>query len=316
MYITPEGWAVAGGTSASAPLVAGIMAHASESTRSLEGGYAFYQDPGSLFDVTSGNNGSCTPPVLDEYLCNAGIGYDGPSGMGTPDGIPTVQPLAVTAVEQPAPAISGISPSSGRAGGGTKLTITGSNFTGATAVKFGSTAATTFTVSSSRQINATSPPGSGTVDVTVTTPAGTTTAGPADWFTYLQPASTCALRPQSDAVAVGQSSKKGKHGNHRKAGTVALIAICNQNANGTLNGAVRLLGKKRKHGKQWTKVFQLGTVHAALKAGGATVLKMQLPAALVLAVKPGTKGSAAFTLTASNANGTSDATARIPSLKL
>ena len=393
MYITPEGWAVAGGTSASAPLVAGIMAHASESTRSLEGGYAFYQDPGSLFDVTSGNNGSCTPPALDEYLCNAGMGYDGPSGLGTPDGVPTVQPLAVTAVEphegpeagltsvtitgssftgatavkfgsaaatsftvsssgqirasspagsgtvdvtvttpagtsannpadkftyikQPAPAISGINPSSGPAAGGTKLTITGSNFTGATAVKFGSAAATSFTVSSSGQITATSPAGSGTVDVTVTTPAGTSATRLADWFTYLHAAATCALRPQSVRFGVGESSKKGKQGNRRKAGTVALIAICNQNDNGSLNGAIRLVGKKGKHGKQRTKVFQLGAVHAALKAGVATGVKMQLPAALVLAVRPGTKGSAAFTLTASNANGTSGATARIPSLKL
>ena len=306
MYITPEGWAVAGGTSASAPLVAGIMAHASESTRSLEGGYAFYQDPGSLFDVTSGNNGSCTPPALDEYLCNAGMGYDGPSGLGTPDGVPTVQPLAVTAVE----------PHEGPEAGLTSVTITGSNFTGATAVKFGSAAATSFTVSSSGQIRASSPAGSGTVDVTVTTPAGTSATRLGDWFTYLHAAPTCALRPQSDRFGVGESSKKGKQGNHRKAGTVALIAICNQNANGSLNGAIRLVGKKGKHGKQRTKVFQLGAVHAALKAGVATGVKMQLPAALVLAVRPGTKGSAAFTLTASNANGTSGATARIPCLKL
>jgi len=154
------------------------------------------------------------------------------------------------------------------------------------------------------------------VDVTVTTPTEATTTRPVDWFTYLQAAPTCLLRPQSDRLAVGKSSKKVKQGNHRKAGTVALIAICNQNANGTLKGAVRLVGKKGKHGKQRTKVFQLGTVHAALKAGVATGLKLKLPAALVLAVEPGTKGSAAFTLTASSANGTSGATARIPSLKL
>jgi hypothetical protein len=314
MYITPEGWAVAGGTSASAPLVAGIMAHASESTRSLEGGYAFYQDPGSIFDVRSGNNGSCTPPILDEYLCDAGIGYDGPSGMGTPDGVPTIQPVTVTAV----------APYEGPENGLTSVTITGSNFTGVTAVKFGSVSATTFVVSSSSQITATSPPGSGTVDVTVTTPEGTSATNPADQFTYMkqpapaisgpQGATKCALTPQSDRVAVAR--KNGKHGSHRKAGWVALIARCNQNANATLNGSVRLVGKKRKHGRQRTKVFQLGTVHATLKAGIATVLQMQLPAALVKAAQPGTTGSAAFTLSTSNANGTSGATVRISRLRL
>ena len=53
------------------------------------------------------------------------------------------------------------------------MTITGTSFTGATAVKFGTTAATTFTVNSSTSITATSPAGTGTVDVTVTTAGGT-----------------------------------------------------------------------------------------------------------------------------------------------
>jgi hypothetical protein len=113
----PEGpWALLGGTSVSSPLIAGIMAHASESARSLEGGYAFYQDPSSLFDVTTGNNGSCTPPFLQEYLCTAGVGYDGPSGMGTPDGVPVVQPLARTSsagTSQPAPSVTGVRPNQG-----------------------------------------------------------------------------------------------------------------------------------------------------------------------------------------------------------
>ena len=49
------------------------------------------------------------------------------------------------------------------------MTITGTNFTGATAVKFGATNAASFTVNSATSITATSPAGSGTVDVTVTT---------------------------------------------------------------------------------------------------------------------------------------------------
>jgi Subtilase family len=79
-------WLLEAGTSVAAPLIAGVEAHASAYTRSL-GAEAFYEDPASLFDVTSGRNGTCTPG----YLCKAGKGYDGPTGLGTPDGFPCVE---------------------------------------------------------------------------------------------------------------------------------------------------------------------------------------------------------------------------------
>jgi hypothetical protein len=80
-------WGLFGGTSASSPLVAGIEAHASEYIRSL-GAEALYLAPTALFDVTIGSNGTCTPPAEDEYFCQAEVGYDGPTGLGTPDGVP------------------------------------------------------------------------------------------------------------------------------------------------------------------------------------------------------------------------------------
>jgi hypothetical protein len=82
------------------------------------------------------------------------------------------------------PVVSSISPASGAEAGGDSVTITGSGFTGATAVNFGATAATALTVGSDTQITATSPAGSGTVDVTVVGPAGTSAASAADQFTY------------------------------------------------------------------------------------------------------------------------------------
>ena len=82
------------------------------------------------------------------------------------------------------PSISGLSPSSGPAAGGTSVVLSGSGFTGATAVDFGANPATGFTVDSDSQITATSPAGSGTVDVQVTTPSGTSTNTGADDFTY------------------------------------------------------------------------------------------------------------------------------------
>ncbi len=87
----------------------------------------------------------------------------------------------------PAPTVTGISPSSGSTAGGTSVTISGTNLTGASAVNFGSSEATNVAVVSSSQITATSPPGSGTVDVTVTTAGGTSPTGAADQFTYNAP---------------------------------------------------------------------------------------------------------------------------------
>lgn len=89
------------------------------------------------------------------------------------------------------PTVTGISPMSGRTAGGTSVTITGTNFTGATAVKFGTTNATSYTVNSATQITATSPAGSiGTVDITVTTPGGTSGTVSGDRFSYYGTAST------------------------------------------------------------------------------------------------------------------------------
>jgi virginiamycin B lyase len=80
------GWEDFGGTSASSPFVAGVEAHATSATRLL-GADAFYKKPSMVFDVTKGNNGTCTPPAEDEYFCTAEVGYDGPTGEGTPDNV-------------------------------------------------------------------------------------------------------------------------------------------------------------------------------------------------------------------------------------
>jgi autotransporter-associated beta strand protein len=89
-----------------------------------------------------------------------------------------------------APTVTGISPASGPAAGGTTVTITGTSFTGATAVNFGTTAATGVTVVNATTITAVSPAGTGVVNVTVTTPSGTSTTSAADQFTFLAVAPT------------------------------------------------------------------------------------------------------------------------------
>jgi hypothetical protein len=83
----------------------------------------------------------------------------------------------------PAPLITGVVPNKGPAAGGTEVTVTGTNFTGVTAVEFGGDAAT-FTVNSATSITAVSPPGTGVVDVRVKNENGLSAVHPQDHFTY------------------------------------------------------------------------------------------------------------------------------------
>jgi subtilase family serine protease len=73
-------WLVFGGTSVSSPLIAGIIGLAGNGS-SVTNNYP-YQHASSLYDVTSGSNGSC--PTFQ--WCNARVGWDGPTGLGTPNG--------------------------------------------------------------------------------------------------------------------------------------------------------------------------------------------------------------------------------------
>jgi subtilase family serine protease len=77
-----DGWAAVGGTSASSPIIASVYALAGNTGSTTYGSYP-YAHTSALFDVTSGSNGSCG----GSYLCTAGTGYDGPTGLGTPNGI-------------------------------------------------------------------------------------------------------------------------------------------------------------------------------------------------------------------------------------
>jgi len=76
------GWLVFGGTSVSAPIVGAVYALAGNAGTIVYGSYP-YSRTASLFDVVSGSNGSCG----GSYLCTALLGYDGPTGNGTPNGI-------------------------------------------------------------------------------------------------------------------------------------------------------------------------------------------------------------------------------------
>jgi hypothetical protein len=98
----------------------------------------------------------------------------------------TGQEIELAAEVQPAPAITKVSPNGGSVLGGEKVTITGTNLAGASAVMFGDVAASTFTVVNEEKITAVAPPQTkvGRVDVTTTTLAGESPAVRADSFYY------------------------------------------------------------------------------------------------------------------------------------
>ena len=101
-----------------------------------------------------------------------------------------------------APVVSSVSPNQGPAAGGTTVTVTGTSFTGATAVRFVSKAATSFTVNSSTQITAVSPSGTGTVNVTVTTIQGSSTQTVTFTYVTVSAPSLAGLSPSQSRATV------------------------------------------------------------------------------------------------------------------
>ncbi|WP_280249843.1 IPT/TIG domain-containing protein [Nocardia abscessus] len=102
------------------------------------------------------------------------------------------------------PAVSGVSPNQGPTSGGNTVTLTGTGLTGATAVHFGATAASAFTVVSATQITAVVPAGgAGPVNVTVTTPGGTSTL--ASSYFYRNVPNLTGAAPASGPLAGGNT---------------------------------------------------------------------------------------------------------------
>jgi len=77
-----SGWQVYGGTSVASPIISSVYALAGN-TSSVDNAALAYSNASALFDVTSGSDGSCSP----SQLCTARVGWDGPTGNGTPDGV-------------------------------------------------------------------------------------------------------------------------------------------------------------------------------------------------------------------------------------
>jgi hypothetical protein len=116
-------WCTIGGTSLSSPLIASTFALAGGArgapypAKTLYG--SLLESPASLHDVTAGSNGECPSPFdeatglsgcsefqeaadcSEKSICRARAGYDGPTGVGTPDGIAAFQPPGAAKEEPP-----------------------------------------------------------------------------------------------------------------------------------------------------------------------------------------------------------------------
>ncbi|HKS99366.1 MAG TPA: IPT/TIG domain-containing protein [Rugosimonospora sp.] len=104
----------------------------------------------------------------------------------------------------PVPRLTGISTTRGPTSGGTSITITGTGFTGVTAVRFGSSAAQSVTVNTGTSITAVTPRAPpGTVDVTVTNAGGTSATSAADPFTFIAPPTISGVSPNRGPLAGG-----------------------------------------------------------------------------------------------------------------
>nr|WP_329286906.1 IPT/TIG domain-containing protein [Streptomyces sp. NBC_00691] len=115
-------------------------------------------------------------------------------------------PAGTYTYDTPAPGITGIDPATGPAAGGTTVTLTGAHLTGATAVSFGTVAATSFNVVNNTTITATAPAATaaGPVDITVATPGGTSTTTAADRYTYAKGTTQLTASPVLLSIAPGQ----------------------------------------------------------------------------------------------------------------
>ena len=197
-------------TEAQAQFTPPTVTNVSPNTGPATGGTTVIITGTNFFAVTAVNFGG-NPAASYSVNSPTQITASSPAGTGTVDvrvtaggGTSGTSP-ADQFTYVPAPTVTGVNPNTGPPAGGTSVIITGDNFTNATAVRFGGTAAGSFSVISANQITATSPAGTGTVDVTVTTPGGTSATGGADRFSYAAAGSAIALSSSQNPSSAGQA---------------------------------------------------------------------------------------------------------------
>lgn len=162
----------------------------------------FGSAPASSFTIN--NDGSITATAAAQAAATVDVTVTNAGGVSS-----TSSADQFTFANAP-PTVTGLSLSVGALYGGTVVTISGQNLTGATSINFGSLPATSFKINSSGSIVAIAPAGSvGIVDVTVTTAGGTSTTSTADRFTYVTPDNNSSTTPIVSGISDNTDSTSG-----------------------------------------------------------------------------------------------------------
>jgi hypothetical protein len=198
-------------TAASAPSISSVSANSGPTTGgtwitvlgSYFSGATSVTIGGVSSDFVVNSDGSLTAltPLLPAGIVNVQITT--PSGTSS---IGTADQFTFTNVTASAPAVTAVSPNTGSTAGGQAIYITGTNFSGTTGVKFGTTSATSISILSDSLISVVAPAGTaGTVDITVTTNNGTSATGSADHYSYQSAAvpAVTGVSPSSTTTAGG-----------------------------------------------------------------------------------------------------------------
>ena len=170
---------------------------------------------GTGFTASSSVDFGSRPATSVAVISPTTVRVTAPPGTGTVDvrvttrGGKSLKAAADRYTYVSVPKVSRVSPNVGPPSGNTVVQISGSGFVSSSSVSFGGTPASSVAVKSDTRILAVSPPGVGVVDVTVTTPVGTSTAGKGDRFTYAAAAAQLEISPVSvrfGRIEVGTSS--------------------------------------------------------------------------------------------------------------
>jgi hypothetical protein len=175
------GWIEVGGTSVASPIIASV--YALTTSAPINDASYVYSHTSGLNDVASGSNGSCGG--ID--LCTGGAGWDGPTGLGTPDG--------TTAFGVGVPIVRSVTPASGPLAGGQMVSVAGTGFATGMTVTIGGTAVTPASLSYSSFTLTTPADGAGDVDVQVTTSGGVSALTLGDRYVYVAPANYTPMTP-------------------------------------------------------------------------------------------------------------------------